>query len=321
MKFERNIAGRLLILILILEELVIGVLRINGINPSDNFYIGTIMSELIVVIPAILLMGCWYIAQLWKASKDDEYEPIGFAERLMFKKVRISTLLITILFMILTSPLIGLANVASQFFVKNAVTEIGGDIVDMPIAVGILLIAVMPAMCEEFALRGVVYGGYRRSCKPFPAIVVSGLLFGLMHMNLNQFMYAFILGVLFAMLNEASGSIWTSILAHLWVNGTNVFSLYMVDSFNESILDEYASSMGSSYEVLLPSLMVYALLTLVTIMPAMMCLRWIARREGNEDPIALIKNSKYYKGIRIWTPALVISIIYTIYVIIAQMLI
>ena len=47
---------------------------------------------------------------------------------------------------------------------------------------------------------------------------MSGLVFGLFHLNINQFCYAFVIGVVFAFLVEATGSIWSSVLAHFAIN-------------------------------------------------------------------------------------------------------
>ena len=56
----------------------------------------------------------------------------------------------------------------------------------------------------------------------WPAIILSAVIFGLMHYNIVQFIYAFLLGIFFAHLLEKTGELWTCILAHL---AANMFSL------------------------------------------------------------------------------------------------
>ena len=50
------------------------------------------------------------------------------------------------------------------------------------------------------------------------AALMSGLIFGLMHLNFNQFSYGFVLGVIFAAVVEASGSIYASMAIHFLIN-------------------------------------------------------------------------------------------------------
>lgn len=83
--------------------------------------------------------------------------------------------------------------------------------------------AVVPALVEEFALRGVVLNALRKYGDAF-AVFFSGLVFGIMHGNGNQAPFAFILGSVLAMLVIMTGSLWTSITVHL-IN--NIYSVVM----------------------------------------------------------------------------------------------
>ena len=49
-----------------------------------------------------------------------------------------------------------------------------------------------------------------------------------MHMNLNQFIYAFALGVYLAFLVEATGSIFSSMVAHFTLNATSVVMTFLL---------------------------------------------------------------------------------------------
>lgn len=50
------------------------------------------------------------------------------------------------------------------------------------------------------------------------AVVLSGLIFGLFHMNFNQFFYAFFLGCFFAFIYVKTGSLKYTILLHMLIN-------------------------------------------------------------------------------------------------------
>ena len=51
--------------------------------------------------------------------------------------------------------------------------------------------------------------------KTVTAIVLSSLIFGLYHGNMVQFLYASLLGSLLAVIYHRTGTLWTSILAHM----------------------------------------------------------------------------------------------------------
>ena len=69
------------------------------------------------------------------------------------------------------------------------------------------------------------------------AIFLSSVLFGAAHMNLEQFCYTTILGVLLALAYEKTGSIIAPILIHMSFNGSN----FVTEHLNfESDLPYYA---------------------------------------------------------------------------------
>ena len=84
-----------------------------------------------------------------------------------------------------------------------------------------IAVGITPAIVEEFAFRGVVLGALRRFGDGF-AILVSSLVFGLMHRNLSQIPFAFLVGIIMAFAVIKSGSLITSILIHLLNNGISV---------------------------------------------------------------------------------------------------
>lgn len=83
---------------------------------------------------------------------------------------------------------------------------------------GITAVLVAP-VCEELFFRGFLYRAFRGFWSIFPALALSGLLFALFHLNLGVIVPFMLVGALFAWSTEASGSLLTSIGAHMLVNG------------------------------------------------------------------------------------------------------
>ncbi len=78
-------------------------------------------------------------------------------------------------------------------------------------------------LAEEFAFRGLGYGRIRRELDVLPAAVITALLFGLYHGNMIQGIYAFLMGLLMALVCEAYGSLAASWLFHAVANLTAIF--------------------------------------------------------------------------------------------------
>ena len=94
-------------------------------------------------------------------------------------------------------------------------TSIGGTVLF------VIASAVIPALFEEFAYRGVMLGALRKFGDGF-AIIASALMFGLMHGNFVQIPFAFMLGCLMGYINVVSGSIWPSVTVHFFNNMLSV---------------------------------------------------------------------------------------------------
>ncbi|NCC86996.1 MAG: CPBP family intramembrane metalloprotease [Clostridia bacterium] len=83
--------------------------------------------------------------------------------------------------------------------------------------------AMVPALIEEFALRGVVMQPLRKFGDKF-AIVMSSLIFAVMHGNMVQAPFAFILGCAIGYLVIITGTLWTGVIIHFT---NNAFSVVM----------------------------------------------------------------------------------------------
>lgn len=94
---------------------------------------------------------------------------------------------------------------SSAFFGGGAFFEILGSGLLIPIA-------------EELLFRGIVFKRLRVWTGYRLAITLSALIFGLIHLNLVQFLYAGILGLFLAFLLEKTGSLWMPILGHMTAN-------------------------------------------------------------------------------------------------------
>ena len=79
----------------------------------------------------------------------------------------------------------------------------------------LLMVAVLPAICEELAFRGFILSGLRRMKNTTLAVVISAFFFGIAHQLLQQSIAAFIVGLMIGYLSLQTRSIFPCMLYHL----------------------------------------------------------------------------------------------------------
>lgn len=92
-------------------------------------------------------------------------------------------------------------------------------------------LAIMPAVCEEFAMRCCALGLLRKHGKAFGIIAIS-IVFGLLHGNVIQFVFAFLVGVILAYITIKTNSVLPAIIIHACNNGLSVVqdvATYLID--------------------------------------------------------------------------------------------
>ncbi|MBQ9984303.1 MAG: CPBP family intramembrane metalloprotease [Lachnospiraceae bacterium] len=91
---------------------------------------------------------------------------------------------------------------------------------------GLLLMALLPAVCEEILFRGYMFTAFRNRLSLPKAIVIVSILFGISHMSMIKLLPTAILGVALAYMIYKSGSILCSSLIHFLNNGFAVWVLF-----------------------------------------------------------------------------------------------
>ena len=198
-----------------LEFVPAGVLTVN---------MALVIPEVILLIPALL-----YVLVLRPKTVD------GVSMSVVSPTTTILTVVLTFLIM----PLVMFINSITSLFAENSVDTVLNYIVNNnPLWLNLVIIALLPAVVEEFIFRGLIFNGYKRR-NPFMAILLSAALFGLIHMNINQFSYAFAIGVIFGFMAYATGSLLPSILSHFIINGTSVVISHLsADKVTEPVATE-----------------------------------------------------------------------------------
>ena len=90
---------------------------------------------------------------------------------------------------------------------------------------------VVAPVLEEFLFRGILFRAMKRSFGVGPALVISSILFGLVHQNVLSFVPLTFLGIILSLSYERTGDLRTCIFIHAFFNGFMVFSILVGHGF------------------------------------------------------------------------------------------
>lgn len=120
----------------------------------------------------------------------------------------------------------------------------------------IILTAVLPAVCEEFAMRGGFLTTAKSVLGTVGCVVLCGIAFGLFHQNIKQVFYTAIFGALAAFLTLRLKSIYPAKLMHFTNNFCSVFFDY-ADNYDWAVggglfdaIDSLAATRGWALAVI-----------------------------------------------------------------------
>ncbi|HWT74062.1 MAG TPA: CPBP family glutamic-type intramembrane protease [Mobilitalea sp.] len=100
---------------------------------------------------------------------------------------------------------------------QNVINPVAEAIYDSNYIITLIYAAVVAPIVEELIFRKMLLNKLRRF-GDVPAILLSGLAFGIFHFNLSQFFYAVVLGFIFAYVTIRTNTILYSILLHMMIN-------------------------------------------------------------------------------------------------------
>jgi len=115
--------------------------------------------------------------------------------------------------------IIGISGIIQYFPSHDEVTQM---LTTGSFLVQILALGIVGPIVEELLCRGIVLN---RLCSWMPkwaAVLISSLLFGVIHFNLFQGIYAFFMGIVLSVLYLRYRNIWVAIIAHIAFNMGNI---------------------------------------------------------------------------------------------------
>jgi hypothetical protein len=94
------------------------------------------------------------------------------------------------------------------------------------IIINVIIMALLPAICEEILFRGALQRIMIHITKnPWQGIIITAILFSALHFQFLGFLPRLFLGIVLGAIYWYSGSLWASILGHFIYNGVQVVAV------------------------------------------------------------------------------------------------
>ncbi len=205
----------LLLLTLLMLELGKHVLMSGEYN--DNLYF---TASILQVAAYLFPCALYYLLKRRRLASPMLIEPIGAGSLLLILPVFL--LLISGTILIKYFAYVGYGGTVSMSGYYSELLSASDNGIGVIVAVILL-----PAICEEILFRGVLLAEYR-SLGSANAILMTALLFAMMHLSFGDFILNFCAGILLGLVASATGSVISSIAVHA---AANAFALFGIDAY------------------------------------------------------------------------------------------
>ena len=149
-----------------------------------------------------------------------------------------------------------------DLFVTRMINDLG------PYGV-LLLLALLPALCEETLCRGFLLAGLRAHGRLALAVGASAILFGILHLDPSRLLTTTLLGALLAVVVLRSGSLFPAITLHLL---NNAFVVAAHPQYGELHPDAVPRRLFEASRDVLPGALAESTPTLAGLTVATVCL-------------------------------------------------
>ena len=207
------------------QLIVQGIIEFWYMNRYPGHDISTISmyAAEITVFTALLLIPVMTLLYR-RDCRDEEYQNRNR------RPLKLNTILIT------TLAAAALCVLTNMIIMISGIEKLSGSYMETAEALyrpafvfGLVGIGIIVPIMEEMVFRILVYKRMRRTMDVKKAVIMSALVFGIMHGNLVQFVFAFVIGIMLAYLYEISDNLIIPMAGHIAVNVTSlIFTEYHI---------------------------------------------------------------------------------------------
>ncbi len=108
--------------------------------------------------------------------------------------------------------------IAAYIFKFETGTVINGYVTDIPsILIAAATVGIVPAVCEELLFRGCIIGSLKKY-NVFMSVVISAVIFSLVHSGINGMIFAFLCGMILGAVRIYTGRFFAAVTVHFMNN-------------------------------------------------------------------------------------------------------
>ncbi len=162
----------------------------------------------------------------------------------------------------------------------------------IPLWSTLLFVVILAPVFEEIFFRRVVIDRLRRY-GDIPAIILSGLAFGLIHGNFSQFFYATFLGMLFGAVYIHTGKLGHTIFLHMLINFMGSFyTMVMMERFGGEIPLEMTAEVIERYPEGYLMMSFYSTLYVISLILTIPALLYFARKIKLQKGVVMLDDQQ-----------------------------
>jgi len=272
-------AGFCFILIMLLQFVAMKYLM-NAIGGSGD---GLAMMKLLITQQAVIIFCPAMLMGIMLTT--------NVAKTFSLSRPRLGMLGLAVVLSCCLHPLsLELQHRLSWFFpeLKPQIVEVIGAMSDTDQSLWLVLLAfaLAPAICEEVAFRGFIFSGFRRRHKLWPAIALSSLAFGIIHMVPQQVFNASLLGIVLALILVRGGSLFCCIAFHFVFNALAVMhGRFGSETVISGPLSWFVSNRDGQLNYEAPTLSIAALVASLLLLRL---IRWDSVAADEGQPVAAL---------------------------------
>lgn len=194
------------------------------LREANETVLSTVLGGLIYVVTIALVVGLPWLVKKYRTSKEE----IGLTRLPSWMDILLAPAGFLV-YLVLSGLLLYAASNLLTFIDFNQAQNTGYDQISQQFeyVLAFLMLVLIAPFAEEILFRGYLFGKLRKHVPLWVAIVITSLLFGLVHGAWNVGIDVFALSIVLCLLRVWSKSLWPSILVHMIKNGIAFYLLFI----------------------------------------------------------------------------------------------
>lgn len=237
--FKANLIYFIILCLLVVVRIISNLNLLSFLGEYGNYLLNLLLQVGFMFLLPLILFSAMKKQKPKETFKDFNFKPISFKAVLICIAMGIIVFFLNLIVSTLFNAII------SSFGYTSSNSSSMSSYPLWLFIVSIIFTGILPGFCEEFTHRGLLLSGYKK-LGVVKAIIISSLFFGLMHMNIEQFFYASIVGALLGFMTVSTGSILPAMIVHFMNNSISTYISFA--SYNDLWLGDFYKNLGLIFQ-------------------------------------------------------------------------